>query len=83
MIIITKHTEEKELTMEDLKKALNFHKHELKMIKLMNEAQYRAFRSNFSVGYAEPSRIRAIAVLESMIGLNLRMQQDLKEGKKG
>lgn len=74
-----KHETEKELTLEDLKNALAFHKRELKLIRMMNEAQYKAFRVNFSVGYSEPSKLRAISVLESMIGLNLKMQEEMRK----
>ena len=73
---------ENHLTIEELTAAIALHKKELKLIRMMNDDQYRAFRNNFSVGMSEPSRLKAISILESMIMLNIKMQSDLNNKKK-
>lgn len=69
-----------ELTLEDLKKALDIHRRELRLIRSMSDAQYRAFRTNLNIGHGEESRLKAISLLESMIGLNITMQAGLSGG---
>jgi len=43
----------------------------------MTEAQYAIFRKNLSIGIGEPSRGKAIKVIESMIALNMKMQSEI------
>jgi len=78
---IVEPTPEPEISVDDLKKALDIHKRELKLIKSMSDAQYRAFRTNLHIGHGEESRLKAVSMLESMIGLNIRMQADLQSGR--
>ncbi len=65
------------LTIQMLKKALEDHKKELKLIESMNDSQYAIFRHNLPVSGTEPVRLRSITILRSMIGLNLRLQSEL------
>ncbi len=69
------------LTLEELKNAVSFHKKELKLIKSMTDAQYSIFRKNLSIGINEPSREKAVKILESMIALNMKMQSEIVNKK--
>lgn len=68
---------EDQLTLDELKDAIAYHKKELKLLKSMTEAQYAIFRKNLSIGISEPSREKAIKVIESMIALNMKMQSEI------
>ncbi len=65
------------LSLDELKNAVVFHKKELKLLKSMTDAQYKIFRKNLSIGINEPSREKAIKVIESMIALNMKMQSEI------
>jgi len=72
---------ETELSLEELKNAASVHKKELKLLKFMTDAQYVIFRKNLSIGINEPSREKAIKVIESMIALNMKMQSEIVNKK--
>jgi len=67
-----------ELTREQLEKMNRLHSLELRQIKNMSEAQFQAFRKNFSFGHLENiTRAEAHALLTSMLALNLQLLSDL------
>lgn len=66
------------LTKEQLTKMNQNHCWELKKIRKMNEAQFQAFRKNFSVGCLEKiTKREAEELLTSMLAINLQIQEDL------
>ncbi len=67
------------LTREQLEKMNQLHRRELRQIKNMSEAQFQAFRRNFSFGQLENiTRAEAHALLTSMLALNLQLLADLE-----
>lgn len=70
-----------QLTLDELKNTIAFHRKDLKLLKSMTDAQYAIFRKNLSIGVNEPSREKAIKVIESMIALNLKMQSEIVNKK--
>ncbi|MBU1109599.1 MAG: hypothetical protein KKB51_23150 [Candidatus Riflebacteria bacterium] len=67
-----------ELTREQLEKMNRLHRRELRQIKNMSEAQFQAFRKNFSFGHLENiTRAEAHTLLTSMLTLNLQLLSDL------
>jgi len=70
--------DEIKLTREQLEKMNRLHRRELRQIKNMSEAQFQAFRRNFSFGQlADITREEAHALLTSMLALNLQLLSDL------
>jgi len=68
------------LTKEQLDKINRNHRWELKKIKAMSEAQFQVFKRNFSVGNLENiTKIEAEELLTSMLALNLKIQDDLRQ----
>jgi len=70
--------DEIKLTRDQLEKMNRLHRRELRQIKNMSEAQFQAFRRNFSFGQLEDiTREEAHALLTSMLALNLQLLSDL------
>ena len=67
-----------ELTLEELQESREEHVRELKRIEKMSDAQFEAFKRNFSLGFLDPSisRLEAIEILRSMICTNITLQQE-------
>jgi hypothetical protein len=65
------------VSLEDLERAKRSHLRELRLIERMTDAQFIAFRRNFSIALADPqiTRARAIALLKDMIATNLTLQE--------
>lgn len=73
--------DEIKLTREQLEKMNRLHRRELRQIKNMSEAQFQAFRRNFSFGQLDDiTREEAHALLTSMLALNLQLLSDLGPG---
>ena len=72
------------LSREDLERSRREHIRELKKIEKMTDAQFEAFKRNFTLGELDPSisRREAIEVLRSMIMTNLSIEQAMKKRKK-
>jgi hypothetical protein len=72
------------LSSEDLERTRRRHLREIRIIEKMTDAQFDAFRRNFSLGVCDPriSRQEAIQVLRSMIMTNLSLQRE-KERQAG
>lgn len=71
-----------QLSLEQLKKMNRLHRLELRKISKMSEAQFQAFKKNFSVGHLENiTKTEAYELLTSMLALNLSLLDDLKNQK--
>ena len=70
-----------ELTLEELEESRDEHVRELKRIEKMSDAQFEAFKRNFTLGFLDPSirRMEAIEILRSMICTNINLQQEKHE----
>ena len=64
------------LSLDELKRARAQHLKELRLLERMTDAQFDAFRRNFSLVQAEPTitRVRAIEILRSMLDTNMLLQ---------
>lgn len=70
--------DEIKLTRDQLEKMNRLHRRELRQLKHMSEAQFQAFRRNFSFGQLEDITLaEAHALLTSMLALNLQLLSDL------
>lgn len=66
------------LSREQLDTMNKLHRRELRQIKNMSEAQFQAFRRNFSFGeLKDMTRVEAQQLLMSMLALNLQLLGDL------
>lgn len=70
-------TFERTLSLEDLRQARVLHLKELRLLERMSDAQFDAFRLNFSLAQADPAitRKKAIELLRSMLATNLMLQK--------
>jgi hypothetical protein len=70
---------EEQLTREQLEKMNRLHRLELRKISKMNEAQFQAFKKNFSFGHLDKiTKAEAYELLTSMLALNLSLLDDVK-----
>jgi len=67
---------------QQLEKMNKIHRRELRQIKNMSEAQFQAFKFNFSFGHLENiTKVEAEKLLVSMLALNQNLQNDCNYGK--
>ena len=68
-----------DISLEDLERSRKEHIRELRRIERMSDAQFEAFKRNFTLGVLDPSitRKEAMEVLRSMIMTNLSIQQGM------
>ncbi len=67
-----------EVTLEELEAARRRHVKELRQIEKMSDEEFEIFKKNFSLGSIDESitRSEALALLRSMIAINLQLQQE-------
>lgn len=69
---------EPQVSLDQLDRMNKNHRSELKKIRKMSEAQFQAFKKNFSVGCLENiTKIEAEQILTSMLTLNLKIKNEL------
>ena len=70
---------DEKLSREQLEKMNRLHRLELRKISKMTEAQFQAFKRNFSFGHLENiTKAEAHELLTSMLALNLSLLDDVK-----
>ncbi len=69
-------------SLKDLRKVNRLHKKELRQLDLMSEAQFQAFKKNFSIGALEGiTKAEAKSLLMSMLTINLSLQGEANDLK--
>ncbi|MBI4866075.1 MAG: hypothetical protein HY816_03905 [Candidatus Wallbacteria bacterium] len=65
------------VSLEDLNRARMSHLKELRLLERMTDAQFEAFRKNFSLPLVDPeiTRTKAIETLRSMLATNIALQK--------
>lgn len=66
-------------SLENLQKANQLHKKELRQLDKMTEAQFQIFKKNFSIGELEGiTKVEAKRLIMSMLTINLKLQEEVK-----
>jgi hypothetical protein len=66
-------------SLENLQRAKKLHQKELRQLDLMTEAQFQAFKKNFSIGELEGiTRSEAKRLIMSMLTVNLKLQEEVR-----